>query len=474
MKKVFLDDFKNEKGLIQWDNIIGHFIKFIYEEIEDEFFVIGKEGNKFVLLYKNNEFKFLSSCIYRCNFGVMLGLVNCEFKYKIGENLKDDKKDITIINNFHKKIKKKNNKIVNNKWVEYKCNKCSYIGEKAEVEVKNSGCPCCDGKIVVKGINDIATTNPELLPLFVNIEDAYTHTRYSGKKVLTLCPYCGEKKLKECSRLDINNYPCKCGDSISYPEKFMMNILTQLNIDYTYQLNKSFKKWCKEFKYDFYFKLDNKEYIIETHGKQHYQDKTTFKKTLKETQQNDLNKYELAISNGIKPENYIVIDFRESTLQWGKEHIIDSKLNEIFDLDNIDWLQCEECALKNIVKEVCDYWHKHYEINKENINFNDLEKVFKLSSTTLRNYVKKGTKLNWCNYDKQEFVKDKIGKSNRDNTKKYKLFINEEEFEGEYSIREFIDIFSEKYGENFTRQGIETSVKRNTLYKNKYKFKLVK
>ena len=29
MKKVFLDDFKNEKGLIKWENIIGHFIKFI-------------------------------------------------------------------------------------------------------------------------------------------------------------------------------------------------------------------------------------------------------------------------------------------------------------------------------------------------------------------------------------------------------------------------------------------------------------
>lgn len=53
-------------------------------------------------------------------------------------------------------------------------------------------------------------------------------------------------------------------------------------------------------------------------------------------------------------------------------------------------------------------------------------------------------------------------------------FIYEEEFEGEYTIREFVDIFSERYGENFTRQGIETSVKRNTLYKNKYKFKLVK
>ena len=69
------------------------------------------------------------------------------------------------------------------------------------------------------------------------------------------------------------------------------------------------------------------------------------------------------------------------------------------------------------------------------------------------------------------FIKPEIIK---EISKKYKLFINEEEFEGEYTIREFIDIFSERYGENFTRQGIETSVKRNTLYKNKYKFKLVK
>ena len=47
---------------------------------------------------------------------------------------------------------------------------------------------------------------------------------------------------------------------------------------------------------------------------------------------------------------------------------------------------------------------KDYKDSKKKISSNieipDLEKVFKLSSTTLRNYVKKGTKLNWCNYDK--------------------------------------------------------------------------
>ena len=466
MKKVFLEEFKNEKGLIQWKNIVGHTIKFTYEEIEDEFYVVDREkGNYFILQYKDNNFKFHSSCIYKCNFGSMLGLISHEFKYKVGENIKDSKKDITILDNFYKKDKRGKN----NKWVKYVCNKCTYVGQKAEVEVKNSGCPCCDGKIVVKGINDIATTNPELLPLFVNIEDAYTHTRYSGKKVLTSCPCCGEKKMKPCSSLDINNYPCKCGDSVSYPEKFMMNILSQLNVDYIYQFNKSNKNWCENFKYDFYFKLDNEEYIIETHGKQHYQDKTTFKKTLNETQQNDKDKYDLAINNNIKPENYIVIDFRYSNLDWGKEHILNSKLNKIFDLFNINWIQCEEYALKNIVKEVCDYWHEHYEINKENINFEDLAKVFKLSSVTIRNYVKKGTKLNWCNYNKQSFIKDKVGKNNIKKAKKYKAFIYNKEIEGEYTIKEFIKFVLDNFEEQCYRQGLESSVKNNRMYRNKYR-----
>ena len=328
----------------------------------------------------------------------------------------------------------------------------------------------------MKGYNDIATTDPWMCEYIVNEEDWYKYSKGSNQKVYIKCPYCKTEKYYKISSLNTyHSIGCNCEDNISFSEKFIFKILKDINLDFTWHYSKSDCNWLKNNNktYDFYFKLNDEEYIIESHGLQHYEYQGRGR-TLEEEQTNDQYKYNLAIQNGVKPENYIVIDFRESTLEWGKEHILNSRLNEIFDLSIIDWIQCEEYALKNIVKEVCDYWHKHYEINRENINFNDLEKVFKLSSTTLRNYVKKGTKLNWCNYDKQEFVKDKIGKSNRDNAKKYKLFINKEEFEGEYTIREFIDIFSERYGENFTRQGIETSIKRNTLYKNKYKFKLVK
>ena len=73
-----------------------------------------------------------------------------------------------------------------------------------------------------------------------------------------------------------------------------------------------------------------------------------------------------------------------------------------FDLSNIDWLECENLALGNLVKEICDYWHEHKEINGENISTVNMSNIFGLTKNTIGKYLKKGTKLNWCNYDPNE------------------------------------------------------------------------
>ena len=45
------------------------------------------------------------------NLHKQLYLISHEFKYEVGENIKDSKKDITILDNFYKKNKRgKNNK----------------------------------------------------------------------------------------------------------------------------------------------------------------------------------------------------------------------------------------------------------------------------------------------------------------------------------------------------------------------------
>ena len=51
-----------------------------------------------------------------------------------------------------------------NRKVYWKCLKCNYVW-KAEIcnraKLKR-GCPCCANKVTVKGVNDLATTHPEI------------------------------------------------------------------------------------------------------------------------------------------------------------------------------------------------------------------------------------------------------------------------------------------------------------------------
>ena len=80
----------------------------------------------------------------------------------------------------------------------------------------------------------------------------------------------------------------------------------------------------------------------------------------------------------------------------------------MFDLSNIDWDKCDEYALKNIVKEVCDYWKQHREINNKDITTTYLSNRFNRSSKTIIIYLKKGTKFGWCNYDPKEEKKKSV------------------------------------------------------------------
>ena len=81
-----------------------------------------------------------------------------------------------------------------------KCLKCRSITTKTEHQLKdNSGCGVCHGRIVIKGINDIATTHPHLVKYFKNPNDAYNVTYSSSKKVDIICPICGKtEKKNEC------------------------------------------------------------------------------------------------------------------------------------------------------------------------------------------------------------------------------------------------------------------------------------
>ncbi|MDU4051201.1 MAG: hypothetical protein E7H33_09815 [Clostridium perfringens] len=269
--------------------------------------------------------------------------------------------------------------------------------------LRGHGCPVCSNQKAKLGVNTIWDTDRWMCDLGVSEEDAKRLFRGSNKKITVKCPDCGREKIVRIS--SIYNYKsicCSCGDGKSYPEKFVCSLLEQLNLDFETEYNPD---WIENKRYDFY--IPSLNCILETHGEQHY--KQSFKRlgsrTLKEERINDKFKREISLANGIK--YYIELDCRKSNIDYIKKSIFNSKLSQLFDLNNINWTRCAEFASKNNVKEVCDYWNnkKEYETTR------DLSEKFKLSQATIINYIKKGTKLGWCNYNSKEEIK-RIGKQN--------------------------------------------------------------
>lgn len=324
-----------------------------------------------------------------------------QYKYKIGDIITNVKSGKLKIIKQIKITHRRNNNNTYDKGYEYQCLKCGNIDIISEYHLKNGkGCNVCAGKKVLVGYNDMWTTNPKLASLLANPEDGYKYTQCSSKNANWKCPNCGNIIDKVIS--NVTNYVLncpKCSDNISYPEKFIFNVLQQLKIDFIYQLTKVNFKWCDKYRYDFYFEYNNERYIIEANGLQHYKD--CFKaikkaRTLFEEQENDRIKKELAINNGIKKENYIIIDCRKSDLEFIKNNILNSRLNDIFDLSKIDWQKCHEFACNSLVKIVCELWN-----NELKHSIIKIAKRIKLERGTIRRYLKQGANLGWCNYNPQ-------------------------------------------------------------------------
>jgi len=274
--------------------------------------------------------------------------------------------------------------------------------------------------------NTISITHPYLIVYLVNKKDAYKYSYSSGVKIPMKCPDCGYEKDMNLNTLSSQGFSCcKCGSKKSYPEKFLFNLLEQLlNKNFKIQLSNTIFKWCGKYKYDFY--IDKINMIIETHGLQHYKGgferiKSSSKhiKTLEEIQQNDKIKEQLAKENGIT--NYIVLDCRNSNLEWIKNNVMNSDLPKLlnFNESDIDWLKCHEYACKNLIKEICYLW-------KIGESINNIAEKFKLHRSSIIKYLKQGVKLGWCNYNpKEEIKKGSLMRQKKNNIKIICLTTNE-------------------------------------------------
>jgi len=330
-----------------------------------------------------------------------------KYIYKIGETIETKTGKIKIL----QETRVKNGNTTRKGYV-YECFIDGDIDTISESDLKKrNGCKVCSGRKILKGYNDIATTHPYLVKYFVNTEDAYKYSHGSEQKVFTKCPDCNIKKEIIISNLCKRGFKCDiCSSNKSIGEKTMFNILTQLNIKFEKEIvfiwSKNIQvsnvKLCGYKRYDFYFELNNEGYIIETHGMQHYEEgfeRTKNKKcrTFKEEQENDKIKKKLALNSGVKEENYIVIDCRYTDFIFIRNNILNSELNELFNLSEICWDKCLDSLSISIVKKISEMWNSVKDINR-------VAKDLKMNRNTVRDKLKVGTLLKFTDYDAEEEI----------------------------------------------------------------------
>jgi len=470
LRKVFTDELPRRGKLINWKESISYIIKFIYDNIKGEVEICGYDGKYLSIKYLDNKpFEIKTDNFMYCKIGKLLGKHTIEFKINIGEKFKDNKRDIIIIDKEYRYRNKKNSYTEKDKWYKYKCNICGYDEgwlSESNILTKKRGCGCChSNRKAILGFNTIWDTDRWMVDLGVSENDAKTYSRCSNVKIYPICPDCKELKGKGITLCNIYGHQsisCSCGDGISYPEKIMHSVLKQLNISFNHGIG---FKWLKNKLYDFY--IADKSIIIEINGLQHYE-KSGFSRTLEEEQVNDKLKEEYAIENKIKKENYIKIDCRKSNLEFIKKNILESNLNTLYDLSNIDWIKCHKFALSNLIKEACNY-------KKENVNLTTIEigKIMNLSKGTISRYLKQGNELGWCCYNVEEESRKGRSKSGKMNKKLVEMFKDGISL-GIFESREEIEKCSlEKLGVRLLRQDISNvCIGRKLSYKG-YTFKYI-
>lgn len=285
------------------------------------------------------------------------------------------------------------------KKVTLECKDCGYKWEQEAISVvKGKGCPICNktlNKLII-GINDMWTTNHQMANMLVDKNDGYFNTENSHKKLKFKCPICGEISEHTPANIKHFGFSCKfCSDGISYPNKYMTSLLKQMSTYIEEWDSEVVYDWCKYYinnkhmtgRYDFYFKINNQKYLIELDGKLGHGVEQIGRITKEEALMIDKAKDLLAVKNGYK---IIRIDCKYKDMSMRNEymynHILSSKLNDLFDLSKVDFNLCAETAMSSYSYTSVMLWEKYR-------NVDAIAKIMKLNKNTIISYLKSFEKL---------------------------------------------------------------------------------
>ena len=180
----------------------------------------------------------------------------------------------------------------------------------------------------------------------------------------------------------------------------MKSILNQLKVDYIHQYNPD---WAHPYRYDFYFKVNNKEYIVEMDGGLGHGNFTLNGKQDIAGKQIDDKKDVLAKLHNIKVIrvncNYVNIENRYDYI---KEHILISEVAQILNLSKINFSLCRVVAEKSIFISVCDL------VKQGMRSFVEIAEKLEISNTTVSRYLKIACESGYLNMDYNDLKKQSL------------------------------------------------------------------
>ena len=370
---------KHEINLENWE-----FIRSLTKEERNELGVVGRTPRGWYKCKRCGEIK----SIQNGNFKKSLSICSCQkaINPKEKENKEINESRWAFVSLLTEEECKAIDRSYGNYRGWYKCKTCGQLKHSSRADFNRYKMICsngCHGTMknlneVIKGVDDLATTHPHLVEYFINKEEAENIKLGSKKSIKMKCPNCGLEKSMKPYDLHKQGFACPtCSDGISFPEKFVGNLLRLLDISFVKEHSLDNKKT----KYDFY--ISSMNMIIETHGMQHYE-RGMGGRTVEEEQENDKYKEQLALENNIS--HYIVLDCRHSEMEWIKNSILNSELSTLFNLQDIDWKAIARQSEKSLIKEVADYY------NQNGYSLNEIASHFNIGRTTVNRYMKKSNK----------------------------------------------------------------------------------
>ena len=395
-----------KNGKIEWKKCIGSIIRFKYKDIYSKMVIcrfFDRNKNKVIVNVDGVDCDQIINCyqILRGEFGAIVNKKTAKYKYQIGQIVNGS---MLITSQY---------KIGSYKHYCYICQNDGYEGHISEGSIaRGSICLCCAGKVLVPGVNDIATTRPDIADLLWDQDDGTKYQAGTKKRVDFRCPYCGNKINAIICNVAHQGLFCRqCDDGLSYPNKFVYNFIKQLSDNhlhdgraFVFTPEKTFP-WSMNIEhenkilsgkkiYDIF--IDTHNIIIENHGDYHYVvgfEGLNGSRTLKEVQENDILKRDLALLNGITENHYVVLNCSVSSMEYIKNSIMSSSLPMLLDFteDDIDWFKCDKFATSSRVYDACCYWNNGVH------NYAEIALLMKMHPDTIKRYIHKGRELNIIN-----------------------------------------------------------------------------